>query len=366
MKTKVKQQFYKLKEFYEEYERFLIPAALTLGFITDAFAFQAIGLGNLKYIFLGHLVFIGINIGAINYFKEEPPIRKVEYHWQFLAPLFIQFSFGNLFNGFLIFYFQSGSFFASWPFFLVLGALIVGNEIARRKEVTPLLQIGVYFFTIFAYLNLVFPYTFKSLGLGIFLLSGFLALAIVVGFIYAVSRFSKEIKERKKKLWAVIGAVFVFINVLYFANWIPPIPLSLKDIGVYHNVTKVNNHYDVAAEKCTNWDKCLFTRKKIHITQEGQPIYVFSAVHAPLGMTLKVAHEWNKYDPQENNWSTKTRLDYEIQGGREGGYRLYTYSHVSPGLYRVNIETKNGQVIGRTSFRVVESDKQPEIIEKTK
>ncbi|MEF8847317.1 MAG: DUF2914 domain-containing protein [Candidatus Paceibacterota bacterium] len=366
MKTKVKQQFYKLKEFYEQYERFLIPAALTLGFITDAFAFQAIGLGNLKYIFLGHLVFIGINIGAINYFKEEPPIKRIGYHWQFLAPLFVQFSFGNLFNGFLIFYFQSGSFFASWPFFLVLAGLIVGNEIARRKEVTPLLQIGVYFFTIFAYLNLVFPYTFKQLGLGIFLVSGFLALALIVAFVYGVSRFSEAIKHRKKKLWVVIGAVFIFINVLYFANWIPPIPLALKDIGVYHHVEKVNNHYNVVGEKCQNWDNCLFTRKKMHITQEGEPIYMFSAVHAPLGMTLEIAHEWSKYDTQENSWITKTRLPYEIQGGREGGYRLYTYSHVTPGLYRVNIETKSGQVIGRKSFRVVKSEKKPKLFEELK
>ena len=75
-KSKFKEKFYKLKGFYDQHERFLIPAALALGFVTDTFAFQAIGLGNLKYIFLGHLVFAGINIGAINYFKEEPPIKE--------------------------------------------------------------------------------------------------------------------------------------------------------------------------------------------------------------------------------------------------------------------------------------------------
>ena len=66
MKAKVKKQFYKLRQFYERYETYLIPAALTLGFITDSFAFRAIGIGNLKYIFLGHLLFVGVNIGAMN------------------------------------------------------------------------------------------------------------------------------------------------------------------------------------------------------------------------------------------------------------------------------------------------------------
>lgn len=366
MKTKVKKQFYKLRQFYERYETYLIPAALTLGFITDSFTFRVIGIGNLIYVFLAHLLFVGVNIGTINYFKENQPSGRVQHYWRFLAPLFIQFSFGNLFNGFLIFYFQSGSFFASWPFFLVLALLIVGNEIARRYEVTPLLQISVYFFSIFAYLNLVFPYAFKSLGAVIFLSSGFLSLVLIVGFVYAVSRFSERIKARKKKLWVAVGAVFLFVNFLYFANLIPPIPLSLKEVGVYHDVTRVNSNYKVVGERCQNWDKCLFTKKRIHITRKGQSVYVFSAVHAPSEMSLEVVHEWKKYDPQQNSWVIKTRLPYRMEGGREKGFRLYTYNRVTPGLWQVNIETKGGQIIGRKSFRVVESNEEPKLFEELK
>ncbi|MFW6025899.1 MAG: DUF2914 domain-containing protein [Candidatus Woesearchaeota archaeon] len=362
MKKELKIKFYKLRKFYERYEKYLIPAALTFGFITDNFTFRVIGFSNLIYVFLGHLLFVGVNIGAINYFKENPPTGRIKHYWQFLAPLFVQFSFGNLFNGFLIYYFQSGSFFASWPFFLVLILLIIGNEVTRRYDITPILQISVYFFSIFAYLNLVFPHVLKSLGVSVFLGSGLLSLVSIIGFIYITSRFSKRIKIRKKKLWTAVALVFIFVNVLYFTNLIPPIPLALKDVGIYHNITKTNNHYEVIGEKCQNWDRCLFTKKKIHITKEKEPIYIFNAVHAPSEMNLEVVHEWKRYDSQKDEWITKAKLDYPMQGGREEGYRFYTYKQVTPGLWQVDIKTKRGQIIGRKSFQVIKSNKEPDFL----
>lgn len=358
--------FEKLRKFYRRYEKYLIPAALTFGFITDAFTFRVIGIGNMVYVFLAHLIFVGLNIGAINYFKENPPIKRVGYYWQFLAPLLVQFSFGNLFNGFLIFYLQSGSFFASWPFLLMLVFLIIGNETARRHDITPLIQISVYFFSIFAYLNLALPYIFKSLGVAVFLLSGLLSLGAGSGFIYFLSFLSRTTKKKKKRLWLACGCVFLLMNILYFANLIPPIPLSLKEVGVYHNVQRLDGNYKVLAEKCQNWDRCLFTRDRIHVSGERQPVYVFSAIHAPLGMSLKVAHEWKKYNPKKDAWVQKIRLPYEIKGGRKGGYRLYTYYQVTPGYWQVTIETNRGQVVGRKNFYVIKDETTPELIEKIK
>lgn len=360
------EKFQKLRDFYKRYERWLIPGALVFGFITDLFTFRALGLGRMMYVFLGHLVFAAVNLGAINYFKERKPRGKIGAYWEFAAPLFVQFSFGNLFNGFLIFYSQSGSFFASWPFLLVFVLLMIGNELARRYQQVPVVQVGVYFFVAFSYFNLVFPYIFKTLGMGIFFASGFLSLFLVVGFVYFLSTYSKQVGREKRKLWFVIGVVFLGMNFLYFANLIPPIPLSIKEAGVYHNVERLNGNYRVVGEKCQRWDRCLFTQKRMHIKKERESIYVFSAIHAPLGMSLKVAHVWKKYDPKKDTWVRKARLTYNIKGGRKGGYRLYTYNVVTPGLWRVSIETKRGQVIGQKSFYVVQSDTPPELIENIK
>ena len=60
---------------------------------------------------------------------------------------------------------------------------------------------------------------------------------------------------------------------------------------------------------------------------------------------------------------TETRREVRaIAGGREGGYRGYTIKQrVMPGDWRVDVETPEGRIIGRVSFRVEEpSGEMPE------
>lgn len=354
--------FTRLKELYQEYEAYLIPGALLFGFLFDLFTSSVVNFSTAVLFLLGHLLFVGINIAAINYFKENGPESKITSYWSLLAPLFVQFSFGNLFSWFLIFYTKSGSFFASWPFLLVLVLLMVGNELARRFNIRPFVRISVYFFALFSYFNLAFPYLFKALNVGLFFFSGLLSLLLVYGFVTFLSKHSRQVEKEKELLWLGVGFVFVFMSFLYFANLIPPIPLSLKDVGVYHNIEKTGLDYRVSKQKCQSWDRCIFTRKKEIINAPKETIYLFSAVHAPRNMDIKVAHTWQKYDPDEG-WVKKMRIPYKIRGGSKSGFRWYSYYLVSPGRWRVSIESKTGQVIGRKKFVVEESDKTPEMIE---
>ena len=51
------------------------------------------------------------------------------------------------------------------------------------------------------------------------------------------------------------------------------------------------------------------------------------------------------------------RIPIAIAGGRERGYRGYTVKQrVTPGNWRVDVETAEGRVIGRVSFRVEEPE----------
>ncbi len=263
----------RLKVLYKRYEGLLIPLALLFGFLTDILTFRLIEFTTSMFFLFGHFLFAGTNIVAVNYFKENNPQTKITSYWKLFAPLFIQFSFGNLFSGFLIFYFQSGSFFASWPFLFVVTGLLIGNEIARRHDVGPAIQIGAYFFALFAYFNLALPFLLKRLNLSIFIASGLISLVVIFVFIYCLSRYIKLIKEDQKTLKITIAVIFLLMNFLYFSNLIPPIPLTIRDVGVYYSIQRVNDNYRVVAEECQNWDNCFFTREKIHISSSRQPIY---------------------------------------------------------------------------------------------
>ncbi len=344
----------RLKDFYNKYERWLIPGALLFGFITDVLTFRLINFTAAMLLLLFHLLFIGSNITVINFYEVKKISGKFFSYWRVLAPLFLQYSFGNLFSAFLIFYSHSGSFSASWPFIIVIIFLMIGYEIFRTYNIRPSIQISVYFFALFSYLNLLFPNLLNSLGPGIFLGSGLISLVIISLFIFFLSQKTETVREKSGIISISVGSIFCLMNVFYFLNLIPPIPLSVQSVGAYHQIERVGDGYNVKTEDCGNWLRCNLYYDKRHITGGSQAIYLFSAVFAPEQMNLKVAHEWQKFDEEEKKWRTMAEIPFTVKGGRDIGYRWYTFYTVTPGLWRVNIKTQRGQIIGRKNFYIIQ------------
>jgi len=343
----------KLKRFYEKYERYLIPGALIFGFITDVLTFRFINFTAAMILLGGHLFFIGTNISIINFYEVKKISGKFFSYWRVLAPLFLQYSFGNLFSAFLIFYSHSGSFSASWPFIIVIIFLMIGNEVFRKYNIRPAIQISIYFFALFSYLNLLLPNLMRDLGPHIFLGSGFVSLIFIFLFLSVLSFHTHTVREKKKIITVTTASIFLLMNFFYFMNLIPPIPLSVQDAGVYYEIERVNNRYRVLKEECYAWDNCFFTHERRHIKNEREVIYLYSAVFAPEEMTLNVVHQWQRYSKEDNSWQTMGTVPFSVKGGRDTGYRWFTYYNVFPGYWRVNIKTETGQTIGRKNFHVI-------------
>jgi len=343
----------RLKQFYNRYERYLIPGALVFGFITDVLTFRLVNFTFAMLLLLGHLIFIGVNISIINFYEARKIAGKLFSYWRVLAPLFLQYSFGNLFSAFLIFYSHSGSFSASWPFIIVIIFLMIGNEVFRRYNTRPVIQISVYFFALFSYINLVFPHLLRDLGVLIFLGGGIISLVLIFLFLFFLSSRIARVGERRRVATAWICAIFLAMNLLYFTNLIPPIPLSIENVGVYHSIERVNGDYRVIKNERGLLEGWLLSHERRYISGEREPLYLFSAVFAPEGMRMEVLHEWQKYSKEKGGWETKGTIPFVAEGGREMGYRWYTYYHTSPGYWRVNVKTERGQVIGRKNFYVI-------------
>ena len=80
----------------------------------------------------------------------------------------------------------------------------------------------------------------------------------------------------------------------------------------------------------------------------------FLGLFAPIDWDAEVVHQWSKWSVADDDWVKRDRMSYHISGGREGGYRGYTYKrNIEPGEWRVDIETPLGQVLGRVDFEVV-------------
>lgn len=275
-------------------------------------------------------------------------------HW---LPALIQFPIGGLFSAFIVFYSKSASVWTSWPFLLLLVAMFVGNELMHKRYERLVFQVGAYYVTLFTYLALLVPTLLGTLGTAPFVLAGVLSVALIGLFTSFVAGVVPVLyRESRHGLMFTIGGIYVVFHVLYLTNLIPPVPLVLKDMGVYYSVARSDNGYTVTGEPRT-WAQ-EFGIVPLSFRQfAGAPAYCFSAVYAPARLRTNMYHTWLYKDGLR--YTSEARIVYPMRGGREEGYRGYTMKAVRPGEWRCRVETASGQVLGQMDFTVSVANEPP-------
>jgi hypothetical protein len=302
----------------------------------------------LSYLFIA---FFGIIIFNL---IDTGRLRGRIYSWVApLFPLLAQFAFGGLFSGYFIFYGRSASVLSSWIFVLLLALFLIGNERFKKQYLRFRFQMAIFFVALFSFSIFSIPTLLGTIGPHIFVLSG----VVSVGVMALLLRFLQKIMPEKiaatrNSLVASISGIFIVFNILYFANAIPPLPLSLKEIGVYHNVERVESGYRVLAES-PPWYKFYHDYNDTFHRAPDEAVYVFSSVFAPTKLETKIFHQWQYFDSSLGKWKTVGTFGFPIIGGRDGGYRGFsTKTSVSEGKWRVNVITEHGQIVGRVKFKV--------------
>ena len=327
------------------------------GFIIDNIALDRIDVLWSSLVLFAYLLvaIVAVCLSAISQGSAERGVAVS--HIFSLAPFFAQFAFGSLFSGYFIFYTRSASLASSWFFVVLLGALFLGNEFFKNYYERFEFQVNILFVAIFFFATLYMPIVFGSMDARVFLMGGGVSLVMVSLLIALLSRIAPEVTRKTKHILMVsLGSVFIVINVLYFTNIIPPIPLSLKEAGIYHLVEKAEGGlYRVQTEPIEWFNVTERYHPKIHHT-EGEPLYFYSAIFAPTRLSVPVFHEWQYFDVMKNEWVTTDRLLFQVVGGRDGGYRGYSVKgNIFAGEWRVNVVTERGQSLGRTNFTVLET-----------
>lgn len=352
----------RVKNYISKNERTVSSAALLGGFILDSITLQRIDLLYENLVMIFYIVVAGGGIIVLNLYEAKKIKGDFFLKMYRVMPIAVQFAIGGLFSGFLVFYFRSASLISAWPFVLLLLGLLFGNELFKKYYERTVFNITVYFFCIFLYFIFAVPTFLGRMGDDVFLLSGGISLIIIalfIGLLYWL--VPSSIKLTKKLIIAGVLGIFVFINILYFANIIPPIPLALKDIGVYHSVQRTLGGYSIVDEKDNRSFWHYFQPKRMHIS-EGERLYVYSAVFAPTALSTNIVHRWQHYNEKEKAWKTIMQSSFPINGGRDGGYRGYSWkAGLLPGQWRVRVETPRGQLIGRTTFMVEHVSVPPEL-----
>lgn len=343
-------------------ERRLGAVLFAFGFLTDFFTFGILPVEIVNIIFLGYLALATVSALGAHAFAQTPEHASWwRRTFSVLFPLGVQYAFGGLLSGFVVFYTAHSVLLASWPFLVFVFLVYVGNEYFRMYKHYLVFQTGIFFFSLYAYVIFGLPLAIHTIGPWVFLFSTALALLLFGLFLYLLRLINrKRFQEEVKQTMVVVVSIVVLVSGSYFAGVIPPIPLIMKEGGVYHSLTKTADGYRVTTEEAPAWWDI---RTPIVHSSQTAPLYAFSAVGAPTAFSSTVVHRWERN--VKGKWVTESRIAFPISGGREGGYRGYSVKDaVSAGQWRVSVETPSGQVIGRIRFDVEVVQEKPSLTEK--
>lgn len=344
--------YQKFFAFVQRYERHFSALAMLAGFVFDNLFFERIDLWQTQAVFAFYTAICFITIPLLHRIETRVTRGISAPRWSSILPLATQFALGGFWSGFIIFYGRSAVFGVSWPFLLFLFLVFIGSEYFHHYHSRLVFTNSLFFFALYSYAIFAVPVYTGTIGTLTFIGSGAVAICVFALFTILLRLVGRErfiADVWRIRVWAFL--IFAVINISYFTNILPPLPLSAENSGVYHSVWRIPGAYLAKSEINQPWQvKYLGFAPTLHVTS-GEWLYAYGSVFAPTSLTTIVVHKWQWHDPIKKTWITKSTISYQIVGGRDGGYRGYSTVPMSEvGQWRVNIETADGRLIARLPF----------------
>ena len=285
-------------------------------------------------------------------YLENLPREKVENYklWK-LYDYSLQFLFGGLLSGYTIFYFKSASTIPVIMFALILFALMLLNESITFHRLKFPVRYFLASLCLCSFLVYLLPIIFHWMNWVSFLLSAAASFFIYIWYIDTIHKKQtwKEQPKRQRAIWG--GLVPIVFTILYFLKLIPPVPLSCEELGIYHDIHRVGDNYELSYTR-PSW-KFWQHGDQTFLYRDGDRVFVFTSVFAPTDLKHQISIRWEKKDPR-TGWQTTDIIPMDIRGGRERGFRGVAFKQsVSEGQWRVRIQTAEGRELRRLQFEVV-------------
>lgn len=352
------------KTLIEKHERLLSGTALLFGFIVDSLTLRRIDLLIENLVLISYILLAGLCIVLLAHRERNHEKHRILAWGITIAPFVLQIAFGALFSAFVVFYVRSASLSASWPLILFLLFMLVGNEVFRTRYERMVFHVSVLYVALLSYSLMLVPIIVRSIGALEFIGGIALSLALVAVFVVVLRLIApRDVSETAPRLMFTVGAISIACMLAYITNVIPPVPLTLSDSAVAHWMTRVGDSYELHVEPRTL--ASTFSLSEDYHRTPGEPVFVWTSVFAPARLSTSIVHKWQRLIG--SRWETENTVLFPITGGRDDGYRGYSVKeNITPGAWRVSVETREGLVIGRVRFDVIESDTSVRLIQLTK
>lgn len=345
-------------EFYEKNETKVDLAFFLAGFLFDVFTLADID----DPLSIAQQVAYFLLIGGILSFDflessgfATIPARLAKA-WNY-RELILHFFLGSLLSIYSLFFLKSSSFGASTLFVLLLMGVMVANEMKVVQKGRADVKVGLYFVCVFSFFAMMFPVVLGFVGAVPLTLAVVATAAVVLGAARLLERKTGDRRAVRRVLTVPATVVLTLFLLFDLAGWIPPVPLSVQNMGVYHAVERVDGNYALYHEK--PWWKFWRTGDQDFRAQPGDRVYFFARVFSPGRFDDSVILHWQHKDPREG-WKTTDRVSMRVVGGRRNGYRGFSVkANYAPGDWRVGVETTDGREIGRFPFEITSVETDP-------
>jgi hypothetical protein len=291
------------------------------------------------------------------------PPRWLAQAWRFSQDA-IHFLFGSLLSSFTLFYLKSTSGFSSFLFMSILGALLVANELPRVRERGPVVRFALLSLCLTSYGALLLPVVLGFISKWMFVTVVVLSSAVIGWCVRALSRWTGDAPSVHRRVAGPALGMQAMLVVAYFAGAIPPVPLSVQFIGIYHEVIPpgaqaateggdppAGRTYELRHQR--PWWKVWHNGDQDFAARPGDIVYCFARVFAPRGFRDAIYVRW-WWQGRDGRWLDQGRAQLRILGGRGDGFRTFaTKKNYQPGRWRVEIETDDGREIGIIHFDLI-------------
>ena len=340
--------FERLRLHYTQHESRVAAFFFACGFLFDT---VAVGRPDSWHMVLQQAVYLAVVTAVLTqmFFVPDPPPAeglKGFYHRHRLS--LVSFFLGTLLNLYTLFFFKSSSLIVSFSFMLVMIALLLLNEFGPLKRLGIAFKFALLSLCGLSFTATVVPVVAGQIGVTVFLVSmavGCLPMLALAAWIRR--RAPERYPAARNQMLVPFGLILIVFLAAYLFRVIPPVPLSLPFIGVYHAVERSSDQYRLQHERPA-W-RFWQNGDQDFSAQPGDRVFVFFRVFSPTRFADEVRMQW--FLRQEHGWALQDTIPIKITGGRAEGFRGYGFkSKYQPGEWKVQIETTDGREIGRIYF----------------
>jgi hypothetical protein len=334
--------------------------AIAVGFFIAGFVFDMLTLGRIdSWIMIGQqIAYLAIVAGILAHMlleqgavpapdpEQMTGLKRWYYRYRTAA---VHFVLGALLNLYTLFFFKSSSLAVSFAFLGVLAGLVLANESSRFKSLGLHFKFALLSLCLLCFFAALVPVVVGSIGLAVFLLSLVVGcLPLVAAAVWIRRAAPEHFPRARQQMLMPLGCVLLIFLVFYLFRLIPPVPLSIPFIGVYHGVERTNAGYTLSHERPV-W-RVWQNGDQNFRAQPGDKVYVFFRLFSPSGFSDQVVMRWHLKEPKRG-WTLQDSIPIKIVGGREEGFRGYGFkSNYQAGAWKVLVETGDGREIGRVYF----------------